>query len=97
MIYRDVRLADWWTTYGPMVRRAFKVALFVGPILACINHGDAFFAGTLTPVAVGKIAVTFFVPFCVSFVSSILTFRQQTKHAKIDDSTIARNANIRTH
>ena len=55
------------------VRRAIRVALFVGPILGLINHFDLFAGGELTRVRLFKIGLTFLVPFCVSSYSSATT------------------------
>jgi len=46
--------------------RGFRVAMVVGPILTLINQGDILIYGDVTPTVLGKIALTFCVPFCVS-------------------------------
>jgi hypothetical protein len=51
-------------TSGGVPRRAFWVALVVGTILNLINQGDAILAGA--SVSVGKLALTYLVPFLVS-------------------------------
>ena len=51
--------------------RAFKLAAFVGCILAAINHGDALLANTMTPGNWLKVLLTFCVPYCVSWYSAI--------------------------
>lgn len=58
-----------------VVRRAVKMMVLVGCILALINHGDALLAGTMTGVAWMKIALTFAVPYCVSTISSVQAIR----------------------
>jgi len=59
-----------------VVHRALKMALLVGIVLAAINHGDAIVNGALTAVQAVKIVVTFFVPYCVSTISSVAAIRQ---------------------
>ena len=57
-------------------RRALKVALLVGSILAVINHGDAVLAGTATATVWIKIGLTFLVPYCVATFASVQAMRQ---------------------
>ena len=56
---------------------AFKMPLIVGIILAIINHGYHIFLGTMTVTNWTKILITFFVPFCVSTVSSVLAIKKE--------------------
>ena len=66
------------TAMEPSVRkRALKVALLVGSILAVINHGDAVLAGTATATVWMKIGLTFLVPYCVATFASVQAVRQQ--------------------
>ena len=46
--------------------RSVKVALFVGTILAFINHGDLIINGNLTPECWFKIGLTCLVPYSVT-------------------------------
>lgn len=64
--------------------RAAKIAGIVGIVLAIINHGDTVMTGTLTASDVLKIALTFFVPYCVSTYSSVQAIRErlQLVHAR---------------
>jgi len=56
----------------PRVRdRALRVALVVGTILFAINQLDVVLSGGLTPVILGKIALTFAVPYSVSSYSAL--------------------------
>jgi hypothetical protein len=55
---------DIWT-------RAIKIALVVGSVLMLINHGDVMLSSGLTPAALIKITLTYFVPYCVSTYSSV--------------------------
>jgi hypothetical protein len=48
------------------VLRSLKVALFVGTILALINHYDAILSGTLGATGLLQILLTYAVPFSVS-------------------------------
>ena len=62
-----------------VIRRAIKIALVVGCILALINHGDRIVFQDMKPVDWFKILLTFCVPYCVSTVSSVLAIRQEIK------------------
>ena len=46
--------------------RSVKVALFVGTILAFINHGDLIINGNLTPECWFKMGLTCLVPYSVT-------------------------------
>jgi hypothetical protein len=52
------------------VLRAVKVAGVVGPILTLINQYDVLLSGNFSPRVLGKIALTFLVPYCVSSFSA---------------------------
>ena len=43
-----------------------KTAVFVGIILAFINHGDLIISGAVTPECVMKMGLTCLVPYCVA-------------------------------
>ncbi len=58
-----------------VVRRAAKVALLVGCILAAINYGDRALAGELGGRDFLKILMTFAVPYCVSTWSAVSAIR----------------------
>ena len=45
-------------------RKSLMTSLVVGTILALINHGDTMVAGGALPL--GKIALTYCVPYCVT-------------------------------
>lgn len=65
-----------WVARQPsVVRRAAKIALVVGVVLAAINHGDKILSLTLSLKDLGKIALTFCVPYCVSTYSSVLAIK----------------------
>jgi hypothetical protein len=61
-----------------VARRALKVALLVGCILALINHGDRLLSGEVTPAEWLKIGLTFLVPYCVSTFASVQAIRHHT-------------------
>ena len=52
------------------VRRALTVATVITPILILINHGDALLSLEITPALLGKMILTFLVPYAVSSYSS---------------------------
>jgi len=58
-------------------KRALKVALVVGTILAVVNHADVVLAGQATTTVWIKIALTFLVPYCVATFASVQSIRQQ--------------------
>ena len=60
-----------------VIRRAIKIALIVGCILALINHGDRIIFQDMNPLDWFKILLTFCVPYCVSTVSSVLAIKQE--------------------
>jgi hypothetical protein len=55
------------------VIRALKVALLVGIVLNLINNPQLFQFSSKTEIHSSRIILTFFVPFCVSLYSSVLT------------------------
>ena len=56
----------------PRVRdRALRVALVVGTILFAINQLDVVLRGELSALVVGKIALTYLVPYSVSTYSAL--------------------------
>ena len=69
------------------VRRALKVALVVGPVLAFINHFDLCLGSDITTERIVKIVVTFIVPFCVSGYSSATTMMEDEKRMRAAGKT----------
>ena len=59
-------------------KRAFKIAMLVGSILAVINHGDALLSGDASATVWIKIVLTFVVPYCVATFSSVQAIRQRS-------------------
>ena len=51
---------------GACVLRSLKVALFVGTVLALINHYDAILSGSLGTVGILQVLVTYVVPYSVA-------------------------------
>lgn len=64
-------------TRSDVLLRAFKMASIVGIVLAIINHGDHILLQTMTFNNWIKIMITFFVPFCVSTISSVLAIKRE--------------------
>ena len=64
-------------TRNDVLLRAFNMASIVGIVLAIINHGDHILLGTMTYNNWIKILITFWVPFCVSTISSVLAIRKE--------------------
>ena len=62
-----------------VVVRALKLAVVVGTVLAAINHGDKILALALNAGDAVKIGVTYFVPYCVSTISSVGAIRAQRR------------------
>jgi hypothetical protein len=63
------------------VLRSLKVALFVGTVLAFINHYDAILSGSLSSAGVVQILVTYAVPYCVA------TFGSASQAMQMDASS----------
>ena len=55
--------------------RALKVALFVGTILAFINHGEKILTLSLTGQDWFKVILTYLVPYCVSTWSAVAVIK----------------------
>ena len=60
-------------------RTAFRVALFVGTILALINHGSAIFGWTMNKQDLFQIILTYMVPYSVSTYSSVKVISSNEK------------------
>ncbi|GGX62602.1 hypothetical protein GCM10007385_34670 [Tateyamaria omphalii] len=60
-----------------VVRRATKIAIVVGVVIAVINHGDRIVTAQMDPVAWVKCALTFLVPYSVSTYSSVMAVRER--------------------
>jgi hypothetical protein len=58
-----------------VARRALIMALIVGAILIAINHGTCIATGDFNSVCLLRSVMTFFVPYAVSTVSSVLAIK----------------------
>ncbi|ACA98023.1 MULTISPECIES: nitrate/nitrite transporter NrtS1 [Cyanophyceae] len=59
---------------------AIRVALIVGTVIFCINHGSAFLHGAMTRTRWTSMVLTYFVPYCVNLHGQIASrMRQQAK------------------
>ena len=74
---------EWWRlcASGPVVRRALVYAVVVGAILITINHGDALGRGDIDPPRLLRMALTVWVPYTVSTLSSVSVMRSLEIHA----------------
>jgi hypothetical protein len=70
---------DWFAIAleASVYRRALKVTVVVGSILAGINHWDVMLAGAFTATVWTKIGMTYLVPYCVSTYSSVQAIRHR--------------------
>ena len=64
MISFKIALVIWFSKR--ILINSVKTAIFVGTILAFINHGDLIMSGALTSDCVIKIALTCLVPYSVA-------------------------------
>lgn len=62
-----------------IVWRGVKVGLIVGTILTAINQGDLVLAGVIDGETAIKIALTYFVPYCVSTYAGVEAIRAQER------------------
>lgn len=60
-----------------VMRRAAKIALVVGVVIALINYADLIMSGAMGITEWIKVAVTFLVPYCVSTYSSVMAVRDR--------------------
>jgi len=64
------------------VLRAVKVAAIVGPILTVINQYDILLSGNYSARVIGKIVLTFLVPYCVSSFSAARAEIEREAHGQ---------------
>lgn len=62
---------------GCVVRRAMILAAIVGTVLVGINHGPCIVSGHFNHSCAIQSGLTFLVPYCVSTVSSVLSYLEQ--------------------
>ncbi|MEL7165473.1 MAG: nitrate/nitrite transporter NrtS [Pseudomonadota bacterium] len=60
-----------------VMRRATKVSLIVGTILAIINHAPAVVSGQFSLLSAIQIVVTYAVPYSVATWSAVQTIRER--------------------
>jgi hypothetical protein len=61
-----------------VVKRATRIALIVGTILAAINHGDHMLFEGFDLSTASKVLMTYCVPYSVSTYSSVLAIRENS-------------------
>jgi len=71
----------------PVYKRALRIMLVVGTILALINHGEALLTGEIAIKGWIQIVLTFLVPYCVSTYASVQAIIRLTG-GKASDSTL---------
>lgn len=69
-------------TEKSVTRRATRIALIVGIVIALINHGDRMIQGTMDAPAWFKCVLTFLVPYSVSTYSSVMAVRDRMQSLK---------------
>ena len=62
-----------------VVTTSLKVSLFVGTVLALINHGDLILEMSLPRENILQILLTYLVPYSVSTYSAVKALRDQRK------------------
>ncbi len=62
---------------GDVVRRSVRFALIVGTILMLINHGHALLALEIDKARVGRILLTYAVPYVVTTLASVQAIRRE--------------------
>lgn len=76
-------------TPTPLVRtvvRATLLAALVGSVLVLINHGDHLALEPICPGFYWKVALSYAVPFTVSFVSTLLAQGDARRRSQVQDS-----------
>jgi len=77
---RSVSQIGFWkiASKRQVIKRATRIALVVGTILAIINHGDHILRSDINLNVALKILLTFCVPYSVSTYSSVLAIRENS-------------------
>jgi len=68
-----------------IVKRSRKVALIVGTILVGINYGDRIISASIAWMDVGKMLLTYCVPYCVSTYASVSAVIAQQEVERSND------------
>jgi hypothetical protein len=77
-----MRLFVQCATEGATVRRSIRVALFVGTLLAAVNHYDMVQSGECTMRRMIQILVTYLIPYCVATYGAAMQARAQILEAR---------------
>ena len=72
-------MSSWWSIAGQqkVVVRAIKTSLLVGTLLVLINQGSSLLQGDFSVTLVGKIILTYLVPYAVSTHAGVAAIRDQ--------------------
>jgi hypothetical protein len=62
------------------IRRSLIIALLVGSVIIALNQGDVLLSGNVSPLLLGKIALTPCVPFCVSLYGAYVAYGNAQPH-----------------
>jgi len=65
-----------YATSKKCIQRSLNVSIFVGTILALINHFDAIIHFKFSAIILYQIALTYFVPYAVSTYSTVMETKQ---------------------
>ena len=86
----DPKLGFWSiATSRLVIKRATRISLVVGTILAIINHGDRIMFGDISLEAAFKILLTYCVPYSVSTYSSVLAIRENSPTQRVEKEPTA--------
>lgn len=61
--------------FRPLLRRSFLTALVVGTIITAINQSEPILRGNVPPSLIGRIVLTYCVPFCVATWGALINTR----------------------
>ncbi len=72
---------SFWTlaTQRDVMRRAARISLIVGTLIALINHGDKILMGRMDAASWIKCLLTYLVPYGVSTYSSVMAIRDRRR------------------
>lgn len=75
------KVESWFTlaTRRDVVHRAFVMAVIVGTVLVLINHSSCVMKGMFGKVCMIQSILTYFVPYGVSTVSSVMALGRKSK------------------
>ena len=75
----------WTIALDPSVRRrALRISLVVGTILAIINYGDRIIMGGMDGISYFKCTLTYLVPYAVSTYSSVMAVKDRKQTLERD-------------